>query len=116
MINRKNLRLMKPTAYLINAARGEIVDTRALVDVLKKKRIAGAALDVLEDEEELRKRDRKETRTERLDRLLMRMDNVLVTPHDAFNSVEAHERILEITIDNIKGFLRGKPKNVVPEA
>lgn len=115
LINEKNLKLMKPTAYLINAARGGIVDTRALVDALKKKRIAGAALDVLEEEEELRKRDKKESKTEHLDRVLIRMDNVLVTPHDAFNSNEAHERILQITVGNIQGFIKGKPTNVVPE-
>ncbi|MDO8752003.1 MAG: NAD(P)-dependent oxidoreductase [Candidatus Wolfebacteria bacterium] len=115
LINEKNLKCMKPTAYLINAARGGIVDTKALVDALKKKRIAGAALDVLEEEEELRKRDKKESKTEHLDRVLIRMDNVLVTPHDAFNSEEAHERILQITIENIQGFIKGKPTNVVPE-
>lgn len=115
LINEKNLKLMKPTAYLINAARGGIVDTKALADALKKKKIAGAALDVLEEEEELKKQDRKENSVEHLNRRLIRMENVLVTPHDAFNSKEAHERILQITIENIQGFIKGKPVNVVPE-
>ncbi|MAF80165.1 hydroxyacid dehydrogenase [bacterium] len=120
LINKKNIKLMKPTAYLINAARGGLVETEALVEALKKKKIAGAGLDVLEEEVALKEKHYKPAKGEDAetmlqDHILIHMDNVLITPHDAFNSVEAHERILDITIGNIKGFIKGKPENVVPE-
>jgi len=121
-MNLKKLSLMKKSAYLINTARGAIVDTHALMKALRKKKIAGAALDVLEKEcdvsEECALLKRKKVLScdytiLRKNSRLMKMDNVLVSPHNAFNSIEATNRILDVTADNITGFVRGKKLNVV---
>ncbi|MBT3642435.1 hydroxyacid dehydrogenase [archaeon] len=122
LMNLKKLSLMKKSAYLINTARGAIVDTHALMKALRKKKIAGAALDVLEKEcdvsEECALLKRKKVLScdytiLRKNSRLMKMDNVLVSPHNAFNSIEATNRILDVTADNITGFVRGKKLNVV---
>ncbi len=105
LMNEKRLFSMKKGAYLINTARGEIVDTKALVKVLKKKHLAGAGLDVLEKENNLRKFFSNLT--------LLNMPNVLVTPHNGFNTQEAVKRILDETVKNIKAFKKGKPINLV---
>ncbi|KKW45932.1 MAG: D-isomer specific 2-hydroxyacid dehydrogenase [Parcubacteria group bacterium GW2011_GWB1_56_8] len=118
----KNISRIKPGAYLVNTARGAVVETQALVTALEKKILAGAALDVLEEEGDtkdeltmLRKGHPQEAelRTILANHILMKMPNVLITPHNAFNSQEALERILKTTIENIKGFISGKPVNLV---
>jgi D-lactate dehydrogenase len=124
LINEENLRLMKPTALLINTARGELVDTNALAQALQEKRIAGAALDVLEgeklmhvDEDVALLRSTTaplglfENGVELL--ALHKMPNVIVTPHNAFNSIEAVGRINATTTDNIIKFWYGKKDNLV---
>ncbi|HEA84661.1 MAG TPA: hydroxyacid dehydrogenase [Candidatus Wildermuthbacteria bacterium] len=122
LINEKTLKLMKPTAYLINTARGGCVDTNALVKGLKNKVIAGAALDVLEEEGALQdelgfllKGDgKRETLSTLLaNHIFIDLPNVIVTPHNAFNTKEALQRILDGTIENIVGFMKDKPINVV---
>lgn len=124
LINRENIRLIKPGAYLVNTARGGIVETEALVEALEKGILAGAALDVLEEEGETKDElgflttahpREQELRTILENHVLMKMPNVLITPHTAFNSQEALERILSATIENIKGFMKGKPINLVPQ-
>ncbi len=123
LINAHLLSLMKPTAYLINSARGEIVDTQALVDALKNKQIAGAGLDVLEGErflakeEELtseQKQDPKIVVLLSLDHTLIDLPNVVVTPHIAFNTREAKNEITQVTLQNIVGFINGEPINQIP--
>ncbi|MFH0712677.1 MAG: NAD(P)-dependent oxidoreductase [Candidatus Jorgensenbacteria bacterium] len=121
LINKDNVRLIKKGAYLVNTARGGIVETEALVLALQEGILAGAGLDVLEEEVEVKeemvfareKRDSEEMKVMLEDHVLMRMPNVLITPHTAFNSQEAVERILAKTLENIEGFLAGKPVNLV---
>lgn len=122
LINKNNINLIKKGAYLINTARGGIVETEALIYALKEGILKGAALDVLEEETEIKeelellvKQDVKleEIKTLWQNHILMRMPNVLITPHNAFNSKEAVERILKTTIENIKGFIEGNPTNLV---
>lgn len=121
LINKRNIVKMKASAYLINTARGGLVETKALVKALAKGELAGAGLDVLEEEglikEEIQLLDRQTSRqklsTLLHDHILLKMDNVIVTPHNAFNSQEALQRILDTTIDNIRSYLRGKSKNLV---
>lgn len=121
LIDEKAFARMKPTAILINTSRGGIVDTDALVKALNEKRIAGAGLDVLEEENALKDEkgianihgDKKALRTINEDHALMKMSNVIVTPHNAFNTDEALRRILDTTVDNVKAWAEGKPANVV---
>lgn len=125
LINQNNIRLMKKGAYLVNTARGAIVETEALVEALDKGILAGAALDVLEEEGEIKEEllhitrghpKEEELRAILLNHALMRMPNVLITPHNAFNSQEALVRILTITLESIASFQSGKPINLVPES
>jgi D-lactate dehydrogenase len=121
LINLEKLSLMKKSAYLVNTARGAIVDTHALMNTLRKRKIAGAALDVLEKEcdvsEECALLKRKKLDCDytilRKNSKLMKMDNVLVSPHNAFNSTEALNRILDVTVNNVVSFIRGRKLNVV---
>jgi D-lactate dehydrogenase len=122
LINKENIKLIRPGAYLINTARGGIVETEALLYALKDGILKGAALDVLEEETEIKeelellvKQEIKEDEIKTLwqNHILMKMPNVLITPHNAFNSKEAIERILTTTIENIKKFLEGNLINLV---
>ncbi len=122
LINSENIGNIKKGAYLINTARGAIVETDALVKALKAGTLAGAALDVLEEEGELA----DETATlatvhPNADALKITLENhylishprVIVTPHLAFNTQEAVERILDATVENIRNFSAGTPSNIV---
>jgi D-lactate dehydrogenase len=112
---------MKRGAILVNTARGSLVDTHALVVALRDGHLGGAGLDVLEgeqdifDERQVLSRDYDRDRLERLveSHVLVRMPNVVLTPHNAFNSVEALRRIDETTVENILAFLEGRPVNLV---
>jgi D-3-phosphoglycerate dehydrogenase len=94
MIGQRELSLIKPAAYLINTARGPVVDEPALVKALSEARIAGAALDVFEVE------------PLPVDSPLRQMDNVLMAPHNANSSPDAWERVHHNTIDNLLEVLR----------
>ena len=121
LMNRDTFRLMKRGALLINTARGGLVDTHALVWALDQGLVGGAGLDVLEGEElvkEERQLLEKEFPKERLitalkNHILLHRENVVITPHIAFDSREALQRILETTVTNIVGFLHGSPMNLV---
>ncbi|MBS3152158.1 hydroxyacid dehydrogenase [Candidatus Woesearchaeota archaeon] len=122
MISMKNIKLIKKGAYLINTARGGIVETKALVYALDHGILAGAGLDVLEGEcyikEEkqlLHKKFIKECDWKLFleNHLLLQEKNVIVTPHNAFNSKEALLRIIDTTIENINNFINKKRINVV---
>ncbi len=122
LINSGNINLIKRGTYLINTARGGIVETDALVSALDNGILAGAGLDVLEQEHDIKEERQLLSKkfTEKIDfktllenHVLMERDNVIITPHNAFNSKEALERILETTVENIKGFIKGKTVNVV---
>jgi D-lactate dehydrogenase len=125
LLDAEKLALMKPTAILVNTSRGAIVDSNALLAALNEDRLAGAALDVLEGEEVVSE-DRVMAQGEQfsLDELrlaveayrLMHNSKVIVTPHIAFYSVEALQRILTTTVDNVVAFLAGRPQNVATAA
>jgi len=123
LINKQNIGLIKKGAYLVNTARGGIIETEALVEALQNGILAGAAMDVLEEEGETKdelefltkaRPKEEELRTMLQNHILMKMPNVLITPHNAFNSQEALERILETTLENIKGFSGNASANLVP--
>lgn len=121
MINIHNVKKIKKGAYLVNTARGAIFETDALMYALDKGIISGAALDVLEGESNLREEaellkkepDKKEISNFISNHLIMKRDDVIVTPHSAFYSKEAVQRILDTTLENIMGFLKGRIKNRV---
>lgn len=122
LLNKNNIKLIKKGAYLINTARGGLVETGALITALKKRILAGAGLDVLEEEcfikeekELLAKPFKKkcDLKTVLQDHILIQDPRVLVTPHNAFNSEQALCRILDTTVDNIKAHLKGRPMNLV---
>jgi len=102
MIGERELRLMKPTAYLVNTARGAIIDEKALVKALKEKWIAGAALDVYE-KEPLPK-----------DSLFYGLDNVFLTPHIAGLSDERRSKLFGVIVEDFRRFFSGEtPVNQV---
>ena len=122
LIGKNNINKIKRGAYLINTARGAVVETEALIEALNAGILAGAGLDVLEEEgetkDELNTLSLGHPKEEELkimlrNHMLMKMPNVLVTPHNAFNSQEAMERILKTTLDNINGYLKGELINEV---
>lgn len=123
LINKENISKMKKGIYLINTARGELVDTEALIWGLREGIIAGAGLDVLEGERDLKEEIKvlSSLKSETLeeykvlleDHVLIDMPNVIVTPHIAFYSKEAEEEIVKTTEENIKGFISGSPQNMV---
>ena len=124
LINRERFRVMKRGALLINTARGGLVDTNALVWALDQGIVGGAGLDVLEGEElvkEERQLLEKDFPKERLitalkNNILLHRENVVITPHIAFDSREALQRILDTTVANITGFLYGSSLNLVTQA
>ena len=121
LINRDNVGKIKRGAILINTARGALVDTDALLAALEKGILSGAGLDVLEGEESVYEESAllgdavnpEKLRTAIQNHVILKHPNVVFTPHNAFNSQEALERILETTAANITAFCAGAPKNVV---
>jgi glyoxylate reductase len=100
LISDRELGLMRPTAYLINTARGPIVDEKALVQALEQKRIAGAALDVYEKEPTVEPG-------------LVKLPNVVLTPHIGSAARDTRERIAAIVIENISAVIEGRrPPNL----
>jgi glyoxylate reductase len=101
LINKERLELMKPTAYLINTSRGPVIDEKALVEVLKNKKIGGAALDVFENEPELTPG-------------LAELENVVLTPHIASATKETRDKMAKMAANNIIAALEGQtPPNLV---
>lgn len=101
MIHKETLAMMKPTAYVINTARGALVDEKALIEALQHNVIAGAGLDVQE--------------TEPLDDTspLYTMDNVIITPHMGWRGLETRQRLVSLIQENIRAFSKGQPINRV---
>ena len=101
LINKERLEMMKPTAYIVNSSRGPVIDEKALVEVLRKKKIAGASLDVFENEPALSPG-------------LSELENVVITPHIASATQETRDKMSEMTAQNIIAFLDGDtPPNAV---
>jgi D-lactate dehydrogenase len=124
LIDSKKIEKMKDGVYIVNTARGELIDTESLVLGLKSGKIAGAALDVLEDEklvdidEEELLLKKNTTTKETLEHviantILMHMPNVILTGHNAYNTTEAIQRINLTCVDNIQKYLQKIPQNVV---
>jgi glycerate dehydrogenase len=105
LIDEQSLKLMKPTAFLINTARGALIDEAALVEALSQKRIAAAALDVISRE--------PPPADHPVIRAAKELDNLIVTPHTAWSAREARERLIEEVAENIAAFLQGRDRNRV---
>lgn len=101
IVNRSTLALMKPTAILINTSRGPLVDEEALADALNSSRIAAAGIDVLCEE------------PPRNGSPLIGCKNCFVTPHIAWQSSQARQRLIDISVANLKAYVAGSPQNVV---
>jgi glycerate dehydrogenase len=100
-VNRKLLSKMKPSAWLINTSRGQLINEKDLADALNADHLAAAAVDVLSVE--------PPTTTNPL----LRAKNCIITPHTAWMSLEARGRILGVTLQNIACYLKGQPQNLV---
>jgi D-lactate dehydrogenase len=126
LINKKNIKLFKDNSIIINTARGGLIDTSALIDGLRLGKLSGIGLDVLEEEKYILKEERellsphfsgvgqmaKEFLTTIVEsHILLTSDKVIVTPHNAFNSQEALERILDTSIENILNYINNKSIN-----
>lgn len=101
LVNAERLKLMKPTAILINTGRGPLIDEQALADALNEGILFAAGLDVLTQEPPQKENP------------LLTARNCYITPHIAWASAAARQRLMQITVDNVKAFLEGKPVNVV---
>lgn len=122
LVNKDNIFLMKKGGLLINTSRGAIVDTDALATALTQEHLGGAALDVLEEEGELKEEIELLTQNKIPaedfkkiieDHILIHMPNVIITPHMAFYTKEAELSIMQTTVKNIRATLSGSPENLV---
>lgn len=101
LVNATRLKMMKPTAILINTGRGPLVNEKALADALNAGRIYAAGIDVLEQE------------PPRKGSPLIKAHNCYITPHIAWATKAARERLMQIALENVQAFIEGKPKNVI---
>jgi glycerate dehydrogenase len=101
LVNAQRLSWMKPSAFLLNCSRGQLIDEQALAQALNSGRLAGAGLDVLTIE------------PPPVDNPLLRAKNCLVTPHFAWATRAARSRLMKIAVDNVRSFLAGRAQNVV---
>jgi len=124
MLSNDEFDKMKDGAVVINTARGSVIDIQAMIRALAEGKLAAAGLDVLSEEPVIREEaellrsvyQRKHNLESLLaDHVVLRLRNVVVTPHSAFNTKEAVERIIKVTADNMLAYARGEPQNVVSE-
>ncbi len=101
LFNEESFNKMKKGSYLVNTARGAIVDETALVNAVKSNHLSGAGIDVLDIE------------PMNSDCKLLNVENICITPHVAWASIETRKRLLKIVEENISNFLNGTPQNVV---
>ncbi len=101
LMNDRRLRLMKPSAYLINTGRGPLVDEPALAQALNEERLAGAGLDVLSAE------------PPSPDNPLLTAKNCIITPHYAWGTHAARKRLMDVVVHNVRAFIDGQPMNVI---
>jgi D-lactate dehydrogenase len=122
MLNDETIAAMKNGVVIINVSRGDLIETGALIKALASGKVAAAGLDVLPDEPMIREEaelihsifgNEHEMRTLVANHILLRMRNVIVTPHSAFNTREAVGRIVDTTVENITAYLADKPQNIV---
>lgn len=123
LLNKDSLSKTKKGVYIINTARGGIIETQALYQALKNGQIGGAALDVLEEEGDLKEEQRmllekenippEKLKTLLANHIFIDLDNVIISPHNAFNTKEALQNIVITTMENIQSYLNQKPVNLV---
>ena len=101
LVDKDKLKLMKPTAFIINTARGPIIKEPDLIEALENGWIAGAGLDVQDPE------------PPELDNPFFTMDNVILTPHIGWKCYEARQRLIQILAENIDSFIKEEPINIV---
>ncbi len=101
LVNKERLAHMKPSAFLVNTSRGGVVVEQDLADALNQGRLAGAGLDVLS------------TEPPAADNPLLGARNCLITPHIAWATLEARQRLMALAVSNVAAFLQGQPQNVV---
>lgn len=120
-LNKNTIKSLKKNALVINTARGGLIETEALTEALINGDLAGAGLDVLEEESLIREEaqlmldnvPRERLATMLRAHILLRLRNVIITPHCAFNSKESMERLVNATVENIQSFINGNPKNII---
>jgi len=122
LLNSKTFAKMKTGVVIINTARGDLIETGGLIEALTSGKVAAAGLDVLPDEPMIREEaelihsifnKEHDLRNLVANHVLLRMRNVIITPHSAFNTREAVHRIAETTATNIAAFLEGRAENLV---
>lgn len=99
LVGKREIGIMKNNAVIINTSQGKVVDEKALVEALKSNKLSFAGLDVLEEEPPPKNNS------------LFKLDNTVLSPHIAFNTVEAEARCTDICVDNVAKFIEGKPQN-----
>lgn len=123
LINKDNISKLKKGVVLLNTARGGLIETEAIVMGLEQGIIKAVGVDVLEEEVMIKEERQllskhfldqaEDVKTQLLNHVLLDRDEVLVTPHNAFNSTEALQRILDVTVENITKYTQGSPQNTV---
>ncbi len=121
LINMDNIKLFKKGSFIVNTSRGKVVETESIIYGLKQKILAGAAIDTFESEEVVMEEHllwdadlSAETLKKALEiNYLLKHPNVIITPHNAYNTKEGLQRILSTTLENIMAFIKNQPKNVV---
>jgi D-lactate dehydrogenase len=121
ILNKEAFHKMKEGVVIINTARGELIDTDALIDALHRGKVSGVGLDVLESERELREEARLVNENKKIDNMktllqdhvLIDNPRVIITPHIAFHAREANEERIKTAVQNIIKFVQGEPINVV---
>lgn len=114
IINQHNVLKIKKGAILVNTGRGGLLDVKAIIAALDAGILAGAGLDVLEGEDIIFKgHNREKVEIDEHNLKLLDYKNVVITPHNAFNTKNAHQRIITTTLENIHSYMDGKPINLV---
>ncbi|MGA2193327.1 MAG: NAD(P)-dependent oxidoreductase, partial [Nitrospirota bacterium] len=113
---------MKTGVVIINTSRGSVIDVAALLRAIADGKVSAVGLDVLDEEPATREeaellssifRQKYHLETVLANSILLRLRNVVITPHSAFNTREAVQRILKTTVENIAAFIQGRPQNLV---
>lgn len=124
LLNSSNIPLIKPGAILINTSRGAVIESGALFQALMEKKLGGVALDVLEEEGELKEEiellsknaiPEEQFKILLEEQVLLGVPSFILTPHMAFYTKEAEESIRKTTVESINSFLSGNPQNQVPQ-